>query len=244
MPAVRSLAITLVLLVATTSLPRMQDAVLPPRAGTIVVDPGHGGDDTGARGAGGVVEKQLALEVALRLRTLLEAQPALRVVLTRDGDRAVPFDERASIANAARADLLLSLHANTAPAATVAGAEVYYSALEPAPGELVPVADEPLTLLPWEEAQAQQFDASARAAALVQEELQRLVPMSPRAIRQAPLRVFRGAAVPAVLVELLFLSNPEQEKAAAAPELKDSLATALATAVSRFLARSQSPLLP
>ena len=243
MRSVRRSAITLALLVALTSLPRMQDAV-PPRAGAIVIDPGHGGDDTGARGAGGLLEKQFALEIALRVRSLLEAQPWLRVVLTRDGDRAVTFDERASIANAAQADLLLSLHANTAPAASVSGAEVYYSALEPAPGDLLPVGDEPLTLLPWEDAQARQFDASARAAALVQEELQRLGPMRPPPIRQAPLRMFRGAAMPAVLVELLFLSNPDQEAAAATPELKDALATALAASISRFLARPDSPLLP
>ncbi len=104
------------------------------------------------------------------------------------------------------------------------------------------MADEPLVLLPWEEAQARQFDTSARAAGLVHEELQRLVPMSPRAIRQAPLRMFRGATMPAVLVEMLFLTSPEQEAAAMTTEFKDALATALTAAVSRFQALVDTPL--
>jgi N-acetylmuramoyl-L-alanine amidase len=232
---VRTTGVILAFVLAATTLPRTQDTSSA-RVRTIVIDPGHGGDDEGARGAGGMQEKQLTLDVALRLRAMLQARLALRVVLTRENDRLVPLDERASIANAATGDLFLSLHANAAPAASVEGAEVYYSGLEPALSELLPFADEPLTLLPWEEAQARQFDRSARAAGLVQEELQRLVPMSTRSIRQAPLRVFRGAAMPAVLVEMLFLTNPEQEKAAVAAEFKDAVAAGLTTAVSRFQA--------
>jgi N-acetylmuramoyl-L-alanine amidase len=77
---------------------------------------------------------------------------------------------------------------------------------------------------------------------LVHEELQRLVPMSTRSIRQAPLRVFRGASMPAVLVEMLFLTNPGQEKTAASAEFKDALAAGLTTAVSRFQALVDSGL--
>jgi N-acetylmuramoyl-L-alanine amidase len=243
---------------ALPSLPRTQDAAQPrvdaavPRSDedtpapvrTIVIDPGHGGDDIGARGTAGFEEKRLTLEVALRLRAMLETRLSMRVVLTREDDRAIPPDERAGRANAANGDLLLSLHANAAPTTSISGAEVYYSALEPASSGLPPAAQGPLTLLPWEEAQARQFDSSAQAAAVVQEELQRLVPMSPQSIRQAPLRMLRGASMPAVLVEMLFLTNPEQEQAAGTAEFKDMLATALTTAVSRFEALMDSPLLP
>lgn len=232
---VRTTGVIVAFVLAAATLPRMQDSSSAP-VRTIVVDPGHGGDDGGVRGAGGMREKQLTLDVALRLRTMLQTRLAVRVVLTREDDRQVGLDDRASIANAASGDLLLSLHANAAPAASVAGAEIYYSGLEPALSELpLPlIADEPLTLLPWEEAQTRQFDRSARAAGLVEEELRRLVPMSTRSIRQAPLRVFRGASMPAVLVEMVFLTNPGQEKAASAAAFKDAVAAGLTTAISRF----------
>jgi N-acetylmuramoyl-L-alanine amidase len=233
MRAVRVSGVTLALIVALSALPRLQDAPTRPTR-TVVVDPGHGGDDIGVRGPGGLEEKQLTLDIARRLRTAIEAGAALRVVLTRDEDRAVPPDERAAAANAASAAVFLSLHANAAPSASVAGAEVYYSALDPGQGDLPALVPSPILLVPWDEAQARQFDGSGRLAALVHEELQGSVPMSARSIRQAPLRVFRGATMPAVLVEMLFLTNPDQEKAAATTELKDAIAAALTRAVSRF----------
>ena len=90
-----------------------------------MIDPGHGGDDVGARGARGAQEKTVTLEVARRLRTLIEMRLGIRVVLTRDEDRTISLDERAAIANNSKADLFLSLHLNAAPAGSVAGAEVY-----------------------------------------------------------------------------------------------------------------------
>lgn len=230
----RSLGVAVALLLALTTLSRTQDAVaVPSRIRTVAIDPGHGGDDVGTRGAGGLQEKTLALDVGLRLRTRLETQLELRVVMTRQDDRALLPDERAAIANAAGADLLLSLHANAAPSASVAGAEVYYRALDqPQPGLLPSLAPVP-SLLPWHEAQARQYDASGRLAALVHEELQRNVPMH-QPVRQAPLRVLQGATMPAVAIELVFLTNPGQEEAAAAPALRDTLATALTAATARF----------
>ena len=97
---------------------------------TLVIDPGHGGEDVGVRGAGGVEEKQITLEVARRLRALIENRLGIRVVLTREEDRAVSLDERAALANNSKADLFLSLHANAALVPTVAGAEVFHSRLD------------------------------------------------------------------------------------------------------------------
>ena len=97
---------------------------------TIVIDPGHGGDDVGVRGARGAQEKTVTLEVARRLRTLVEMRLGIRVVLTRDEDRTITLDERAAIANNSKADLFLSLHLNAAPVAAVAGAEVFYLRLD------------------------------------------------------------------------------------------------------------------
>ena len=90
----------------------------------------HGGDDIGARGPRGTEEKTITLEVARRLRTLIEMRLGIRVILTRDDDRAVTLDERAAVANNSKADLFVSLHLNTAPAAGVTGAQVFYVRLD------------------------------------------------------------------------------------------------------------------
>ncbi len=96
----------------------------------MVLDPGHGGDDTGAKGAGGLDEKTFTLDIARRLRGLLEARLGVRVVLTRDDDRPVALDARAAIANNSKADLFLSLHVNSSLSRSLAGAEVYHLKLD------------------------------------------------------------------------------------------------------------------
>ena len=97
---------------------------------TIVIDPGHGGNDVGVRGARGTDEKTITLDVARRLRTLIEMRLGIRVILTREDDRAVRLDERTAVANNSKADLFLSLHMNAAPVENVAGAEVFYLRLD------------------------------------------------------------------------------------------------------------------
>ena len=101
---------------------------LPPAGGlrAIVIDAGHGGDDTGAKGAQGTLEKNVTLSVARRLKAALEARLGVRVLLTRDGDQAVAPDQRAALANNNKADLFISLHANASLRPGVAGAEVFY----------------------------------------------------------------------------------------------------------------------
>ena len=101
-----------------------------PALRTIVIDPGHGGDEAGARGASGLLEKDVTLDVARRLKASLEGRLGIRVLLTRDDDRLVPLDERASIANNNKADLFISLHANASPRPDARGAEVFYLSLD------------------------------------------------------------------------------------------------------------------
>ena len=113
--------------------PAAPDASLTqPRTGfqTVVIDPGHGGDDRGAKGARGLEEKAFTLDIARRLRGLLEGRMGVRVVLTRDDDRAVPLDARAAIANSSKANLFLSLHVNASLASSLTGAEVYHLQLD------------------------------------------------------------------------------------------------------------------
>ena len=97
---------------------------------TIVIDPGHGGEETGARGTSGGLEKNVTLAVARRLKSAIETELGARVLLTREDDRDVSLDDRASIANNNKADLFLSLHANSSVRRSLKGAEVFYLSLD------------------------------------------------------------------------------------------------------------------
>ena len=226
-----------------------------PRTGlqTIVIDPGHGGADVGVRGAGGTEEKTLTLAVARALRGMIESRLGLRVILTRDEDRAVTPDERAALANNSKADLFLSLHANRAASPAVAGAEVFHLRLDEAGEEARRAAQAEAVTLPvinggtraleivrWDLAQARHVDNSGVLAGLIEEELRGRVSMGPRPRQQAPLRVLVGANMPAALVEIAYLSNPEQEKVASTDAYQGLVAQALYEAVVRFRAQVEA----
>ena len=231
----------------STDLPPLVDVAPSGGLRTIVVDAGHGGAESGARGTRGTLEKTIAMSVARRLKGALESRLGVRVILTRDGDQSVGLDERAALANTNKADLFISLHANASVRPSMSGAEVFYLSLEEygeagqrlASGgsELVPVfggssrdIDVPL----WEMAQARYIERSAVLAQSVEAALRELVPMSSRAIQQAPFRVLVGANMPAVLVEIAFLSNPQQERDAAGDTFQNAVVQALVTGIVRF----------
>jgi len=220
-----------------------------PRLRTMVIDAGHGGDDQGVRGPNGGVETQIALEVARRLRTLVETRLGVRVVMTRDDDRAVAPDARDAAANNSKADLFLSLHANGALGPGLSGAEVYFLSLD-REGETVrrtATADAVslpvlgggrrlVEVVPWNLAQAAYIDKSAKLAGMLEEELRRRVPMSPRAVQRAGMRVLTGANMPAALVEMAYLTNPDQAVNARGDEFRNAVADAVYEAVARFRA--------
>lgn len=218
-----------------------------PTIRTIVVDAGHGGTDEGARGSEGTLEKNVTLGVARRLRAAIEARLGARVILTRTGDTVVPIDERAAVANNNKADLFISLHANSSRSVARQGAEVFYLSIEEYGAEAREVAEREAPLLSvvgggtreidiveWEMAQARHVDHSAQLAELVEDELRQRVPMSPRAIQQAPFRVLVGANMPAVLVEMGFISHPTQERELTAASFQNEVVDALIAAVLRF----------
>jgi N-acetylmuramoyl-L-alanine amidase len=219
---------------------------------TIVIDPGHGGSDVGVRGAKGVTEKQVTLDIARRLRTMVETRLGLRVILTRDDDRAMTLDDRAAVANNGKANLLISLHVNGSRAPQLAGAEVFHLQLDRESEEVVRAASAEgaslpalgggvrrLDLIPWDLAQARHLDESSLLATVLQEELQRQVPMSGRPIRQAPMRLLAGANMPAALVEVAYLTNPAQEARLNTDDFKTSVAQAVFSAIVRFRAWSE-----
>jgi N-acetylmuramoyl-L-alanine amidase len=224
---------------------------------TIVIDPGHGGDDVGTRGARGAQEKAVTLEVARRLRTLIQMRLGIRVVLTREEDRTITLDERAAIANNSKADLFLSLHLNAAPVGSVAGAEVYYARLDregedarrAAEGEGValPVlggTTRSIDVIQWDLAQARHVDASAVFAGVLEQSLRAQIMMSPRPRRDAPLRVLTGVNMPAALVEMAYLSNADQERLAQSEPYQSALAQAMYNAVVGFRAYLESQRTP
>jgi N-acetylmuramoyl-L-alanine amidase len=232
-------------------LPTTESSRLPglePRQAlqTLAIDPGHGGDEAGVRGANGLEEKHLTLDVARRLRGLVERGLGVRVILTRDDDRVVGIDERAAAANNGKADLLLSLHANGALSGSPSGAEVFYDRLD-REGEAVRSAaaaavslpvigggTRNIDVVPWELAQARHVEASAMLASVLEQELRQRVPMGQRPIQQGPMRLLSAANMPAVLVEMAYLTNGAQEKAAAGEEFKNAVAQALYNAIVRF----------
>ena len=225
----------------------LPDFSTPAEIRTIVIDPGHGGADEGARGPEGTLEKDVTLSVAQRLRTLLERRLGVRVILTRSGDTLVALDRRAAIANNDRADLLISLHANSALRDVATGAEVYYLGIDEYGAEARELADRDgrylpvsggglreIDVIPWELAQARHLTPSADLAEFIGDELRLRVPMSPRPVQQAPFRVLVGANMPAVLVEMGFISNPEQERELAQSGFQTRVAEAIVAGVVRF----------
>jgi N-acetylmuramoyl-L-alanine amidase len=214
---------------------------------TVVLDPGHGGDELGTQGAKGTLEKEITLSVARRLRTLIESRLGLKVFLTRDDDRTMSLDERSAFANNHHADVFLSIHANSAVRPSLRGAEVYYLTVERADEEARKRADQTSTTLPalgggtrtidlilWETAQARYLEQSASLAGFVEQALAGRVEMSPRAVQQAPFRVLVGANMPAALVEIGYLTNAEQETQLTTPAYQDQIAQALLDALIKF----------
>jgi N-acetylmuramoyl-L-alanine amidase len=219
-----------------------------PAVRTVVIDPGHGGENVGAQGPGGTLEKDVALSIARRLRAELVNARGLQVFLTRDTDKEVELDERTAIANNYKADLFVSIHANASRARGARGSEVYFLSYQASDDESRRMAQlegmaEPLggatpgsdlALILWDMAQAEHLEESSALASRIQEELAVVTGSEGRGVKQAPFRVLVGAAMPAVLVEVAFISNPEEEKLLGSDGYQATIAASLARGIERF----------
>jgi len=240
--------------IPTPQEPPTIDIAQPGAIRTIVIDPGHGGDDEGARGAGGPKEKDIALQVSRRLKAAIESRWGLRVLLTREGDENVPVDKRTATANNNKADLFLSIHANASVRPNVRGAQVLTlsldeykdRALQQTARPPVPViggGTRAIDPVPWDTAQIPFAQRSAGlAAALVQHLGEKEVPLHPRPLTQAPLRVLVGANMPAVLIEMGFLTNNEDEAVLTNPDRQAAIVEAILATISEL--RSGSTFVP
>jgi N-acetylmuramoyl-L-alanine amidase len=208
----------------TRDLP-IGDPTASPSNRTIVIDPGHGGDDEGVHGAGGTIEKDLTLQVARRLKSALDSRGGFRVLLSRDGDDNVPVDKRTALANNNKADLFISLHANASMKPEIRGTQVLSLNLDDykrrgqngaSPSKPVPVVGggtRVIDAVPWELAQIPFAPRSALLASMISQHLTaRSVQMFGRPTDLAPLGVLVGANMPAVLIEMGFLTNAEDER--------------------------------
>jgi N-acetylmuramoyl-L-alanine amidase len=231
---------------ATPATPELPPALTSPSSHlrTVTIDPGHGGNDEGVHGTNGAKEKDLVLAVSRRAKAAIEARLGVRVLLTREDDRNVPIDERTAIANNNKADLFVSVHANASlrPAAT--GASVYVAAFEKTAeqgaatiGGRVPTfggGSREIDLVFWDLAQTQHVAQSTAFANILEQLLHDRVPLTTPPVDRAPLRVLESANMPAVLLELGYLTNPDQEKLIASDAFQNAVVSSLVEAVVRF----------
>jgi N-acetylmuramoyl-L-alanine amidase len=193
----------------------------------IAIDPGHGGYDTGTKGPHGLLEKDLCLDVALRLGQLIEENIAdTEVVYTRKDDRHVPLEERTAIANGANADLFISIHANSSESRETRGVETYYLSLAGSPESRELATRENATAesslhdlgeLIKKITRNEKIAESKLLAADIQNTLSQGLQLvsrreTNRGVKQAPFVVLTGANMPAVLSEISFVSNANDEK--------------------------------
>ncbi len=199
----------------------------------VVLDPGHGGDDAGAL-AGDLQEAPLTLQLAHRTAAALAAQGA-RVLLTRETDEGPGPDTRAATANQARGHVFISLHLNRSPRPAASGAEIY-THVGPTTGLTAGTdaggAQPPrLVLVPWSRVQDRHVSAAEALAAALETALGTRLPMSRHPRQRLPLRALAGVDMPAVLLEVAYLSNPGQAAAVVTPEFQASVAEAIADAL-------------
>jgi N-acetylmuramoyl-L-alanine amidase len=232
-------------------LPETQPAP-PPAKGytTIVIDPGHGGKDSGARGLRQTEEKDITLKVGLKLRDLLSRQPGVRVLMTRDRDVFVELEDRAKFANSNGADLFVSIHVNSHPSRSVKGIEIYHfgeakdqRALEVAARENgTPLSS---TGVGWEYLVAdllttKKIEASLELAWTTKEAMVTHMnghyAMNDHGVKTAPFYVLRFTSMPSILAEIAYISNPTEEDLLRKPTFMRDVAQSLFQGMTAYLA--------
>ncbi len=217
---------------------------------TIVLDPGHGGEDSGAIGPWCHMEKDLVLRIAALVAEILAKRTSYRIILTRYGDYYITLKGRSDLANSSRANLFVSIHANAAPRPTARGVETFLLALNPADEEAKHVAAlenkwaEETGEFKWEKKVKRivndllQSQVTMRSALLAQDIQSNVVKMTRglnRGVRKANFWVLLGTKMPAVLVEVGFISNAEEEKKLFSLKYQKKIAEGIADGIIKFL---------
>ncbi|HZL25185.1 MAG TPA: N-acetylmuramoyl-L-alanine amidase, partial [Acidobacteriaceae bacterium] len=220
------------------------------KIGRIVIDAGHGGHDSGTLGADGIQEKDVVLDVALRLGKLLHQRMGAEIVYTRADDTFIPLETRTAIANKAQADLFISVHANSSPDASARGTEVYYLNFTSDPEAMRVAAREnavstqsvhELSDLVKKIALKDKIDESKELATDVEASLYKGLEkgndgLKDRGVKKAPFVVLIGANMPSILAEISFVSNPDDAEELLTPEYRERVAESLFNGVARYAA--------
>jgi N-acetylmuramoyl-L-alanine amidase len=220
-----------------------------PVSGIIVIDPGHGGKELGAVGPTGIEEKDICLAIAKELEKLVN-ESGLKAILTRRKDRNISLEERTAIANRYQADLFISIHANASPSPCTKGIETYFLSLEASDDEarMVAVLENKafgfegkaikelgdLEFILWDMAQTEYLEESSQLAELIQVYLVQFLNSKDRGVKQAPFYVLMGVAMPAVLVEVGFISNPLEGERLNSGYIQEKTARALLKGILSF----------
>jgi len=219
------------------------------KIGKIVIDPGHGGHDTGTIGPNSLEEKDLVLDVSRRLGKLLESRLGAEVVYTRKDDTFIPLETRTAIANQEQADLFVSIHANSSHDPDARGVETYYLNFSSSPDALEVAAREnavsetsihELQDLVKQIALKEKIEESREFAADVQQELHSgLAARNPglrdRGVKKAPFIVLIGANMPSILAEISFVSNPGDERRLETQAYRQRIAESLYRGISKYV---------
>jgi N-acetylmuramoyl-L-alanine amidase len=225
-------------------------AARPKPIETICIDPGHGGEDLGAVGRSKLQEKNVTLKIGLKLKKLIESKTGLRVIMTRDKDSEVSLNTRASIANNQLAQMFVSIHANSSFRKSAYGSETFFVSLQATDPEALELAqkenqnledpgeaiqNDELKMILWNMAQTEHIRESSKLAEYIQNELNELLGTRDRGVKQAPFRVLMRTAMPAVLIETVFISNASEEKKLLSDEFLDRIAAAIYNGISKFI---------
>ena len=222
----------------------------------VVLDAGHGGHDTGAVGPGGLQEKDLVLDVTRRVARLLEEKLDVKVLLSRDADQFVTLRDRTTFANRERADLFVSIHANAHRETASAGVETYFLSSEATDGAARQVAAlensvvqlektparptgrlDAVKAILWDLAQSEFQQESSRLAEVVQDSVTQSLRIPNRGVKQAGFYVLGGAAMPAILVEIGFVTNPKEERRLKETKYRDEIARAIFAGLAEYKKR-------
>jgi N-acetylmuramoyl-L-alanine amidase len=218
------------------------------KIGRIVIDAGHGGHDTGTIGPNGLMEKDLVLDVALRLGRLLETRLGADVIFTRDDDTFIPLETRTAIANEHQADLFISIHANSSPDPSARGVETYYLNFTSNPETLEVAAREnavseksifELQDLVKKITLKEKIEESRELATDVQQSLYNGLAshhstLRDRGVKKAPFVVLIGANMPSILAEISFVSNPTDEAKLETPDYREKIAESLYKGIAKY----------
>ena len=225
------------MVIVTPSAAKAQDQPPSPFAGahgTVAIDPGHGGKDVGGRGNAGATEKEICLAIARELTHRLE--PGYRVVLTRSDDYDIPLVERTAIANHHRADLFISIHTGASYLRNTEGMGIYH--YQPAARAVAAPSPSNTALPLWHQAQMAHLNASQALAGSLRQSLTQLAGHPTVRTIAAPLAVLQGADMPAVIIEVGYLTHPSTEEELRSAEYQAALAKAIARGVERYFAAS------